>query len=158
MEVLMKFRQAAIAFAIAAAFGAAPALGGQGKQTTEIDTDVDAGPAPTAQQLSQPPGGFVGVSPDTVRRAEQALQDAGYDPGTVDENWDQDSQRALMTFQNDQDLAATGQLDQATLAALAVDEEGQAAAGESGQSQAAGSDSAAADTEATGTETATAGD
>lgn len=156
----MKFsRQAAIAFAIAAVFGSAPALG-ENKQTAQTDANVDTGPAPTAQQLSQPPGGFVGVSPETVRRSEQALQDAGYDPGTVDQNWDQDSQRALMAFQNDQGLSATGQLDQATLAALAVDAEGSSAtAGDSGQSEpAASTDSGSADAATTDTATATASD
>ncbi len=63
----------------------------------------------------------------TVKQVQQALKDNGYDPGPVDGQWKPQTEDALKSFQQAKGMAATGQLDQQTLASLGV--EGGAAAG-----------------------------
>ncbi|MDO5624357.1 MAG: peptidoglycan-binding domain-containing protein [Pseudomonadota bacterium] len=55
----------------------------------------------------------------TVRQAQQALADKGYDPGVIDGLSGPRTAAALRQFQRDQGLAATGRLDAVTMEALA---------------------------------------
>jgi len=57
---------------------------------------------------------------DTVRRAQQALNTAGYNVGTPDGRSGTLTTKALRKFQTDNHLAVTGKFDQATLAALHI--------------------------------------
>ncbi|HLO77553.1 MAG TPA: peptidoglycan-binding domain-containing protein [Magnetospirillum sp.] len=58
---------------------------------------------------------------DTVRQVQQQLQNQGYDVGQVDGIWGAKSRQALMSFQRDQNIRASGRPDQQTLAALGVE-------------------------------------
>ncbi|QTD45466.1 peptidoglycan-binding domain-containing protein [Ottowia testudinis] len=55
----------------------------------------------------------------TVREAQQALADKGYDPGVIDGHWGPRSVEALRQFQRAEGLMATGRLDSVSLEALA---------------------------------------
>src|SRR5882724_265312 len=58
---------------------------------------------------------------DTVRRAQQALERAGYEIGTPDGQLGPRTIAAVKRFQTDRYLAVSGQLDETTLAALGID-------------------------------------
>ncbi len=60
-------------------------------------------------------------SDDIVRRAQQALERAGYEIGTPDGQLGPRTVAAVKRFQADRYLAVSGQLDEATLAALGID-------------------------------------
>lgn len=57
---------------------------------------------------------------ETVRQAQQALQEKGHDPGPIDGQMGPNTQQALQSFQQAQGLQATGQLDTETLGALGI--------------------------------------
>jgi photosystem II stability/assembly factor-like uncharacterized protein len=57
---------------------------------------------------------------DSVRRAQQALERAGYEIGTPDGQMGPRTVAAIKRFQTDRYLTVTGQLDETTLAALGV--------------------------------------
>src|SRR5207248_7864343 len=61
------------------------------------------------------------VSDDIVRRAQQALERAGYEIGTPDGQLGPRTIAAVKRFQTDRYLAVSGQLDESTLAALGID-------------------------------------
>ncbi|MBX9634682.1 MAG: peptidoglycan-binding protein [Magnetospirillum sp.] len=63
----------------------------------------------------------------TTRQVQQQLQQQGYDVGQVDGKWGQKSRQALMNFQRDQNMKATGSPDQQTMAALGVQADSQQA-------------------------------
>jgi murein L,D-transpeptidase YcbB/YkuD len=56
----------------------------------------------------------------TVRSAQQALNDRGYDVGAVDGVYGPNTQDAVVRFQQAQGLSQTGTLDAPTLSALGV--------------------------------------
>jgi peptidoglycan hydrolase-like protein with peptidoglycan-binding domain len=60
---------------------------------------------------------------DTIRSVQQALNDQGYDAGTVDGVMGRHTQQALREFQQAQNLRQTGRPDERTLAALGVSNE-----------------------------------
>lgn len=60
------------------------------------------------------------VSPDIVRDIQQNLRDRGYDAGQVDGIWGPNTSRALMAFQQDENLRATGRITPQSLAALGI--------------------------------------
>lgn len=67
-------------------------------------------------------------SSETVRKAQQALKDKGFDVGPVDGIMGPQTQQAVRKFQESQaNLKESGRLDQPTLSALGV--EGQGSAG-----------------------------
>ena len=55
-----------------------------------------------------------------VRDIQQGLQDRGYKIGRVDGIWGRHTRLALLKFQKDQKLSATGRIDERTLAALNI--------------------------------------
>ena len=61
------------------------------------------------------------VSPGMIRTIQQNLDRRGYTVGKVDGLWGPRTRSALMAFQRDQNLHASGRIDQPTLAALGVD-------------------------------------
>ncbi|RMX06004.1 peptidoglycan-binding protein [Corticibacter populi] len=81
-------------------------LGGGGR------LGVDGGAAP-----SQTYAGSQGPRM-TLRKAQQVLNELGYDAGTADGKMGQRTATALREFQDDQGLPVTGRLDPATSAAL----------------------------------------
>src|SRR5437588_6991805 len=54
------------------------------------------------------------MSRDDVQELEQALADAGYDPGVIDGIFDDQTQAAISEFQADHALVATGIVDPET--------------------------------------------
>ena len=56
----------------------------------------------------------------TVRRVQAALNDRGYNVGTVDGRWGPYTQSAVRQFQAKSGLTESGRLDSATLSALGV--------------------------------------
>lgn len=93
-----------ITLAMLGALAASPALAeGFGK-----NSQVQGG-----QQSSQ-------MNQNTVRQIQEQLQQQGYDVGQVDGLWGPQSQQALASFQRDQNIQASGSINQETLAALGV--------------------------------------
>lgn len=58
----------------------------------------------------------------TVRSAQQALKDKGFDPGAADGKAGAQTQSAVRQFQQAQGLPQTGALDSQTIAALGVEQ------------------------------------
>jgi peptidoglycan hydrolase-like protein with peptidoglycan-binding domain len=52
---------------------------------------------------------------EDVRQLERNLRALGYDPGTVDDDWDSDTTDAVEQFQKDRDVDDTGTLKQGTI-------------------------------------------
>jgi len=81
---------------------------------------------PTATRTAQPattPGQRIAApkpSADTIRRAQEALERAGYEIGTPDGQLGPRTIAAIKRFQTDHYLSVSGQLDGTTLAALSV--------------------------------------
>ena len=98
---------AAVGGPVGAAVGA-----GVGGYTGHYEADEIAGNGTSA---SLPPA----TSP-TVRMAQQALNDRGYDAGTVDGVWGPGTANAVRRFQEAQGLPQSGTLDSQTLSALGV--------------------------------------
>lgn len=61
------------------------------------------------------------VGPNAVRQVQQALQQAGHDPGSVDGIWGSGTQGAVRSFQQAKGLPSTGNLNFPTLSALGID-------------------------------------
>jgi photosystem II stability/assembly factor-like uncharacterized protein len=81
--------------------------------------------APSTSSQPSAPGQRIGPpatkpSDDSVRRAQQALDRAGYEIGTPDGQMGPRTVAAIKRFQADRYLSVTGQLDATTLAALGV--------------------------------------
>ena len=67
--------------------------------------------------------GHVSTSPasdSTVRKAQTALNDKGYDAGKVDGRWGPSTESAIRRFQAKNGIAESGTLDSSTLNALGV--------------------------------------
>ena len=60
------------------------------------------------------------ASDSTIRRAQAALNEQGYNVGTVDGRWGPNTQSAVRRFQAKSGLAESGTLDSSTLSALGV--------------------------------------
>jgi peptidoglycan hydrolase-like protein with peptidoglycan-binding domain len=60
------------------------------------------------------------LNAQTIRAAQQALSDKGYDAGAVDGIWGPHTRAAVRKFQKAEELQRTARLDQATLQALGV--------------------------------------
>ncbi len=59
------------------------------------------------------------ASSESVKKAQQELKAAGFDPGQIDGQLGPDTQKALKDFQQSKGLPSTGQLDRQTQQALA---------------------------------------
>lgn len=68
---------------------------------------------------------------DSVRQAQQALKDAGQDPGAIDGVMGPKTQAALKQYQESKGLTASGSLDAQTSAALTSPSNSQASFGPS---------------------------
>lgn len=84
----------------------------QGRPATTTNSGAGATPQRTA--TAKP-------SAEVVRRAQQALERAGYEIGTPDGQLGARTVAVIKRFQTDRYLPVSGQLDEATLAALVVD-------------------------------------
>ncbi len=73
------------------------------------------------------------VSPQQVRQAQDTLKTNGYDPGPASGTLDTKTQEALRKFQQDNNLLATGVLDEKTAARLGIDMKQKSDPGKPGQ-------------------------
>ena len=69
--------------------------------------------APQQQAEAQQP-----VTPDTIRQVQQALQQQGLYHARVDGVWGPQTEAAVRSYQQNNNLNASGQLDQQTMASL----------------------------------------
>jgi peptidoglycan hydrolase-like protein with peptidoglycan-binding domain len=99
----------------------APALTVGGGAFTSIHPE-EAYPDP---QESIRPDPYSGL----ISRVQEKLRELGFDAGPINGDFGSKTQAALAQFQLSNDVAVSGQLDDATLAALGVERDGQAAAG-----------------------------
>lgn len=60
------------------------------------------------------------LSTQQIRQIQMSLNKKGFDAGHADGKWGSDTKRAVKDFQKQQQMQATGQLDQQTLQALGV--------------------------------------
>lgn len=60
------------------------------------------------------------ITSATVRQVQEALQRQGYDPGSVDGRWNEQTAAALRRFQQAQGLESSGELNSRTLGALGL--------------------------------------
>lgn len=79
----------------------------------------------------------------TVRSAQQALKNKGYDPGAADGKLGPQTESALKQFQQAQGLTQSGELDQKTMSALGVSQGGSTSTGSSTSTPGAASKSSA---------------
>jgi peptidoglycan hydrolase-like protein with peptidoglycan-binding domain len=111
-----------LAIAIAAAFGlAAPAFSaGDSSHRSQGSQDTMSQPSGASQSgmAAQSQGS------ESVRQAQQALKDKGYDTGPIDGIMGPKTSAALREFQQAQGIQASGRLDQQTLSALDVQSTG----------------------------------
>ncbi len=84
-------------------------------QARTTSSSITSAPTMPGQRIVPPKAGD-----DTVRRAQQALERAGYEIGTPDGQLGPRTVAAIKRFQTDRYLSVTGQLDDTTLAALGV--------------------------------------
>jgi peptidoglycan hydrolase-like protein with peptidoglycan-binding domain len=83
-------------------------------------------PTPTAAETSPEPSGAASnataarASSQTLKSAQQALNDKGFDAGAVDGIWGPHTRAAVSRFQKAEGLQQTARLDQETLQALGV--------------------------------------
>lgn len=101
----------ALILALMGALAVSPALArGAGEQRSDI------------QSGAQHSGQSARLDQNTARQVQQQLQNQGYDVGKVDGVWGAKSRQALMNFQRDQNMPATGRPDQQSMAALGIDQ------------------------------------
>lgn len=62
------------------------------------------------------------MSPDKVKKVQEALKEKGHDPGPIDGILGPQTREALKAFQMANDLKATGQLDEETASKLGVED------------------------------------
>ena len=99
---------------------AVPALAACSSDRGEQVSDTSPPPAynnPTPMAATQPSARF-DMSRDDIRQVQQTLNHRGFDAGHVDGVWGPQTQTALMNFQRNQGLQATGNLNQDTLTRL----------------------------------------
>ncbi len=97
----------------AAAVIAISLCGNASAQTTDQSSGAAASETQPAKQK-------VHLTPSVIRAAQQKLDDAGYKSGTPDGRLGPKTRAAIRKYQQDQNLAATGTLDESTLSKLGV--------------------------------------
>ncbi len=88
-------------------------------QPSSTSRRVNPAPTPPGQRITGPK-----QSDENVRRAQEALERAGYEIGTPDGYAGPRTVAAIKRFQTDRYLTVTGNLDETTLAALGVNSSG----------------------------------
>ena len=74
------------------------------------------------QERTSPSGGEVsGLDQQKTREIQQALQEKGFEPGSVDGMMSSQTKQAISEFQRDSNLPATGTVDEKTAERLGVE-------------------------------------
>lgn len=121
-----------VSVALLGALAASPAFAagmdkesGQSSSYQSGQSTTQASPPISNEQQSAAPStsstrSMQGAAADetSIRQAQQALKDKGYQVGEIDGVMGDNTRQALMKFQQDQGMQATGELDQKTIAAL----------------------------------------
>lgn len=81
------------------------------------------------------------VSPAVVRQIKQGLNEAGYNAGQVNGNWDKKAETAMLHFQQAQGLEPTGHINLSSLSLLGVNVQAFAAGNRPGATGATGNGS-----------------
>lgn len=113
----------ALAVMIATLSGTAWAAGGTSSSAEEAQsqgTQSGAVQQEQGQEQAQEQSTPMDIGSDGVRKVQQALKEAGHDPGKADGIWGPETQEAVRDFQQAQGLEATGDLNEETLAALGL--------------------------------------
>ena len=106
-------------FAVAAVITTTALFGCLSAQTNEqapAGTKVDQNDPTTVQPTNRQ----IHVTPSVIRAVQHKLDDAGYHAGPADGRMGPVTQRAVRKYQRDQNLSATGKLDESTLSHLNV--------------------------------------
>jgi hypothetical protein len=142
----MTFKQ--ITIAVAAAMLSAGAYAGGGEHGKQQPRAESGNGAMTQSQSGQQNAGSQGgqqqaqaQSPELVRQAQQALKDKGIDAGPVDGQWGPLTRQGVKQFQEQNQIQATGQLDQQTLASLGIEQGASASTGSSARASEPGASS-----------------
>jgi peptidoglycan hydrolase-like protein with peptidoglycan-binding domain len=88
-----------------------------------------------------------------IRDAQQKLKDAGFDPGSIDGKMGRHTREAVRSYQERNQLQATGRLDHETLSALGVETTGATSGTRGGTSAAPRSETGTSGTRGAGTGT-----
>jgi peptidoglycan hydrolase-like protein with peptidoglycan-binding domain len=117
-----------LAAAPAAAFAQSSTTGAPGSGTGTSEPGMTTG-APTANQPTAAHPGDTGqgqqFSQSTLENVQEQLQQQGfYKSAKVDGRWGPQTRRAVQSFQQAKGMPATGQLDEQTLGALGVNNQG----------------------------------
>lgn len=78
-------------------------------------------PGQTMQEETMQHQAPMGLEEQDIREIQEALANAGYDPGEADGIWGEQTSAALQEFQETEGLSATGELDEETIALLGLD-------------------------------------
>lgn len=136
-----KYRKIAVAIAALSFAAAVGARGDNSAANTSSSSSQSYSTDPSSS--SSPSAGTSGsasmADSSTVRSAQQALKDKGYDPGAADGKLGPRTQSALRKFQQSQGLSQSGDLDQQTLSALGISQGGGTSSGSTTSSPSASS-------------------
>jgi peptidoglycan hydrolase-like protein with peptidoglycan-binding domain len=83
-------------------------------------TEQKSKPGPNQQASGTAAGGALNLGGDQVRQAQKVLKEKGFDVGEVDGVLGPRTRKALIAFQRQQRLEASGQIDQQTASALGI--------------------------------------
>jgi hypothetical protein len=124
---IMELRRIAVAIA---ALSFAVTAGAMGDKSSGASTS--GGQKYSADQATSSTSSSVGsADSSTIRSAQQALDDKGYDAGSADGRMGPRTESALKQFQQAQGMPQTGALDSKTLSALGVSQGGGASSASS---------------------------
>jgi peptidoglycan hydrolase-like protein with peptidoglycan-binding domain len=100
-----------------------PAFEGRGGQAEQTPPHGQTPPYDTMGRdgMQQEQVSLEQLDSEQVRQLQQALQEQGVDPGPIDGIVGQETRDAIREFQQEEGIAATGQLDRETLEALDLD-------------------------------------
>jgi hypothetical protein len=104
--------------------GVQPTIPGQPAPGLPGQTEPVPGQPGTIPERIQPPAsgnqGAMNLSPDEIKKAQEALTANGHSPGSTNGTMDSKTQQALRDFQKANKLPVTGMLDQETAKKLGI--------------------------------------
>jgi hypothetical protein len=140
----MRLKEIVVAVAAAVLSASAFAGGGEHSKQQPRAQGGNGGMTQSQSGQQQPQGGqqqAQAQSPELVKQAQQALKDKGLNAGPVDGQWGPQTQQAVKAYQQQNQIQATGELDQQTLASLGIGQSASAGGSSREPSSSAGSSS-----------------
>jgi peptidoglycan hydrolase-like protein with peptidoglycan-binding domain len=95
-----------------------PAQDQPGQDQAAQDQQAQDQQQPQVQEVPEGLAAALYLSVDDVRAVQQALQEAGHDPGSTDGLWGSQSRQAMRDYQREHGLPASGNIDLGTLRTL----------------------------------------